>query len=485
MPFSVEETSIPEVRIIRPRLFGDERGWFAEVLQADAFAGARAARVLRPGQPVALRARRGARPALPVGPAAGQAHARRAAVARSWSRWTSGRVRRRWARSVTLEASADEPVLFWAPASFARGFCALEDGTEIEYFCTAAYDPEPRVRDPLGRPGAGHRVAGRRPAPVGQGRRRRHARGLARQARNRRPSATRPPSPDRGGSRTAGYLRRVPRAPRRWHDVARASLVPPSGSPRAHRRVLSRSRVGSTRSCSPRASSSWSSGVVGWIIRGGPASVGDLIIVLDLTVGGTVLGTGALVGRARAVEARRGAQLGVLQQAAQRMSASLSIDEIGRAVVEETRRVIDYHNARVYLFEPPDELVPITFEGRVGAYEQVDLAILRAKVGDGFTGWVAEHREPLRVDDAIRRSPGHHHPGHGPGGRVDARGADAARRGPGGRDHAVEARAGPVRLGRPAAAHDPRGPGRNGVHRCPTPGRDGPPRGRAAPARWT
>ena len=42
---------------------------------------------------------------------------------------------------VTLEASDAEPVLFWAPASFARGFAALEDPTEIEYFCTATYDP--------------------------------------------------------------------------------------------------------------------------------------------------------------------------------------------------------------------------------------------------------------------------------------------------------------------------------------------------------
>jgi dTDP-4-dehydrorhamnose 3,5-epimerase len=44
-------------------------------------------------------------------------------------------------RAVTLEASADEPVLVWAPASFARGFAALSGVTEIEYFCTAPYSP--------------------------------------------------------------------------------------------------------------------------------------------------------------------------------------------------------------------------------------------------------------------------------------------------------------------------------------------------------
>ncbi len=140
-------------------------------------------------------------------------------------------------------------------------------------------------------------------------------------------------------------------------------------------------------------------GIVGWAL-GGPASPEEIIVVLDLTIGGTILATGALVGRARAAESRRDAQLGVLQHTARRMSASLTREDVGRAVVEETRRVIDYHNARVYLLDPPDDLVPIAFEGRVGAYEKVDMSILRTKIGEGFTGWVAQHSRPLRVDDA-------------------------------------------------------------------------------------
>ena len=140
-------------------------------------------------------------------------------------------------------------------------------------------------------------------------------------------------------------------------------------------------------------------GVIGWVVEGGPRSFGDLIIVVDLTIGGTVLVTGALVGRARSAEARRSGQLEVLQFTAKRMSSSLTFDEVGRAVVEETQRVIDYHNARVYIVEPPDELVPVAFEGRIGAYEKVDLAILRTKVGEGLTGWVAAHRTAVRSDD--------------------------------------------------------------------------------------
>jgi putative methionine-R-sulfoxide reductase with GAF domain len=141
-------------------------------------------------------------------------------------------------------------------------------------------------------------------------------------------------------------------------------------------------------------------GATGWAIEGGPSSITEMLLVLDLTVGGILLTTGALVGRARTAEARRAGQLQVLQFAARRMSSSLDADDVGRAVVEETRRVIDYHNVRVYLLEAPDQLVPVAFEGRVGAYEQVDLDILRTKVGEGFTGWVARHGTAIRVDDA-------------------------------------------------------------------------------------
>lgn len=141
-------------------------------------------------------------------------------------------------------------------------------------------------------------------------------------------------------------------------------------------------------------------GVLGWLLHGGPADVEDAILVVDLTIGGTVLVTAALVGHARARGTRRAAQLDVLQQAARRMSVSLTPDQVGRAVVEETRRIIDYHNARVYLFEAPDQLLPVAFEGRVGAYDQVDFEILRTTVGQGFTGWAAQHMVALRVDDA-------------------------------------------------------------------------------------
>ena len=96
----------------------------------------------------------------------------------------------------------------------------------------------------------------------------------------------------------------------------------------------------------------------------------------------------------------RAAQLGVLQAASARLSRAATVEGVGRTVVEETRRIIEYHNARVYLLEPPDDVVPIAFAGTVGAYEQVDFDLLRCKLGEGFTGWVALHGEAILVNDA-------------------------------------------------------------------------------------
>ncbi|HZQ22501.1 MAG TPA: dTDP-4-dehydrorhamnose 3,5-epimerase [Terriglobales bacterium] len=41
---------------------------------------------------------------------------------------------------VGVEASPQNRRQVWAPAGFARGFCALTDGTEIQYKCTGIYN---------------------------------------------------------------------------------------------------------------------------------------------------------------------------------------------------------------------------------------------------------------------------------------------------------------------------------------------------------
>lgn len=95
---------------------------------------------------------------------------------------------------------------------------------------------------------------------------------------------------------------------------------------------------------------------------------------------------------------RRAAHLAVVQAASARMSRADGVEAVGLAIVEETARILDYHNARVYVIEGLD-VSPIAFEGTVGDSEKVDLSLLQVKLGEGFTGWVAEHGQPLLVND--------------------------------------------------------------------------------------
>lgn len=142
MPFTVERTAIPEVLIVRPRLFPDERGWFAEIAQTAAF------QALGDGLPTSFvqvnqsRSTRGVVRGLhfqwdpPQGKLMRVVAGRALMVAvdiRPGSPTLAGHV--------AVEGSAEQPLLFWAPATFARGFCALSDVAEIEYFCTAPYNP--------------------------------------------------------------------------------------------------------------------------------------------------------------------------------------------------------------------------------------------------------------------------------------------------------------------------------------------------------
>ncbi|HYM83432.1 MAG TPA: sensor domain-containing diguanylate cyclase [Candidatus Dormibacteraeota bacterium] len=140
-------------------------------------------------------------------------------------------------------------------------------------------------------------------------------------------------------------------------------------------------------------------GSVVWILEDTLSLLPQIPADVPLIVVGTALLSGRLSWQHGRLQA---AHMAVVQAASARMSRATTIEEIGRTIVEETGRIIDYHNARVYVLEPPDLVVPIAFEGRVGAYERVDLELLRTHLGAGFTGWVAQHGVPLLVNDANR-----------------------------------------------------------------------------------
>ena len=134
-------TDIPEVLLIEPRVFGDERGFFLESWNRARFA--EAGLDLDFVQDNHSRSARGVLRGI---------HYQLARPQGKLVRVTAGRVfdvavdlRRssptfgRWAG---VELSAANKRLLWVPPGFGHGFLTLEDGTDFLYKCTEFYTPE-------------------------------------------------------------------------------------------------------------------------------------------------------------------------------------------------------------------------------------------------------------------------------------------------------------------------------------------------------
>lgn len=93
------------------------------------------------------------------------------------------------------------------------------------------------------------------------------------------------------------------------------------------------------------------------------------------------------------------AQLQSIQALGARLNRLTSVTDIGNAIATELRELIDYHNVRVYRLHG-DDLLPVAMQGRVGEYQDETIESLKLKYGQGITGWVAEHRQAVRLDDA-------------------------------------------------------------------------------------
>jgi dTDP-4-dehydrorhamnose 3,5-epimerase len=140
MPFQILDRPLPGVVVLRPDAFADERGEFVEAFRADRFA--------EMGLPSTFvqenqsRSRKGVIRGLhfqwepPMGKLMRVTRGRAFLVGVDIRR-DSGTL----ARWFGLEASDEDRIQVWAPAGFARGFAALEDGTEVQYKCTGTYDP--------------------------------------------------------------------------------------------------------------------------------------------------------------------------------------------------------------------------------------------------------------------------------------------------------------------------------------------------------
>ena len=93
------------------------------------------------------------------------------------------------------------------------------------------------------------------------------------------------------------------------------------------------------------------------------------------------------------------AQLQSIQQLGARLNHLSNVEEIGLAIGTELRQLIDYHNVRVYR-RYGEDLIPVAFRGQVGEYVDETPEQLRVKVGEGITGWVAQHRIAQYLSDA-------------------------------------------------------------------------------------
>ncbi len=84
------------------------------------------------------------------------------------------------------------------------------------------------------------------------------------------------------------------------------------------------------------------------------------------------------------------AQLQSIQQLGARLTRLSMVREIGQAICASLDQLIDYHNVRVYRVYD-DDVVPVAWLGHVGPYVLEDGDSLKLKVGEGITGWVAQH----------------------------------------------------------------------------------------------
>jgi diguanylate cyclase (GGDEF)-like protein len=89
------------------------------------------------------------------------------------------------------------------------------------------------------------------------------------------------------------------------------------------------------------------------------------------------------------------AHLKMLQSLARKLNRLNDTSEIGQAIVNELRILIDYHNCCVYLLEG-NKLIPVAVRGNLEG-EDVSLTL---RLGEGLTGHVAQTGKPMLIPNA-------------------------------------------------------------------------------------
>ena len=134
------ETSIPDLIVIEPQVFGDDRGFFLESWSETKFAGL--GLDLTFVQDNHSRSAKGVLRGLHFQNPNPQGKLVRVTAGRVWD--VAVDLRRSsptFGKWEGVELSAENKRMFWVPPGFAHGFLSLEDGTDFLYKCTATYEP--------------------------------------------------------------------------------------------------------------------------------------------------------------------------------------------------------------------------------------------------------------------------------------------------------------------------------------------------------
>ena len=138
---TVRETSLPGVRVVEPRAFGDDRGFFLERYHARRYAeaGIDAAFV----QDNHSRSRRDTLRGLHFQRRHPQGKLVEAARGRIWDVAVDLRPGSpTFGQWEGVELSDETHCQLWVPPGFAHGFCVLSDEADVLYKCTDVYRPD-------------------------------------------------------------------------------------------------------------------------------------------------------------------------------------------------------------------------------------------------------------------------------------------------------------------------------------------------------
>ena len=110
------------------------------------------------------------------------------------------------------------------------------------------------------------------------------------------------------------------------------------------------------------------------------------------------------IGNARLAESTRtmADRLQAISELASRLNRLQDVEGIAQAIVSGTRTLIEHDTIRVYRVDHETGMCePIGFQGEFMGATNPDPSVLRVAIGNGLTGWVAAHGEPVRLGDAM------------------------------------------------------------------------------------